>query len=153
MTRPTKNKNENGFTLIEILVAIAILAFAILGIMAVLPSGYAQITSAGRVSMINHFGQDTIDSLRALPYSDVTNLSAGIHPTAAPFKPSYTKPDGTTGSDYSVTWYVETATPASGVKKITVEVGHQLYSSGWTKYSSSDVPDQRTGHFVTYVSQ
>jgi prepilin-type N-terminal cleavage/methylation domain-containing protein len=142
-----------GFTLIEILIAIGILAFAILGVMALLPAGYTQITSAGRVSSLNHFGQDTIDSLRALPYSDAVNLSAGIHPTTAPLIPSYTKPDGTTGTDYSITWYVQTATPAAGMKKITVEVGHQLYKSGWTKYSTDEVPDQRTARFVTYVTQ
>ena len=149
-------KEQEGFSLIEILVAIAILAVSILGIMAVLPSGYREITSAGRVSTLNHLAQLKIDQLKATPFSS-SDLDAGLHPTPTPpWRPSYTDANGDTAyGSYSVTWFVQDDTPISGVKTIQVEAGFELwdYSSPPGLINSSETQDQRIVRLVTFISQ
>jgi prepilin-type N-terminal cleavage/methylation domain-containing protein len=86
-------KNDEGFSLIEILIAIAILAVVSLGIMALLPNGYVQITNAGRKATMDHIAQKNLDYLRSIPVSH-TDLTAGTHTT-------------TTGmTNFSVSWIV-----------------------------------------------
>ncbi|HEY4491435.1 MAG TPA: prepilin-type N-terminal cleavage/methylation domain-containing protein, partial [Acidobacteriota bacterium] len=88
---------QEGFSLIELLVAIAILSVAIIGIVALLPTGYSQIGTAGRISTMNHLGQQKLDQLRTLDFEDA-NLTAGTHPTGGesfPERPSYIAEDGT----------------------------------------------------------
>jgi prepilin-type N-terminal cleavage/methylation domain-containing protein len=67
-----------GFTLIEVLVVVVILAFVALGIIALLPNGYKQITTAGRISVLNHLGYQQLDTL--IRISAVTHF-AGLSKT------------------------------------------------------------------------
>ena len=73
-------KREEGFSLVEILLAIVILAVVCLGILALLPNGFKQITNAGRTATIDHIGQMKLDYLRSIPVTH-WDLSAGSHPT------------------------------------------------------------------------
>jgi prepilin-type N-terminal cleavage/methylation domain-containing protein len=120
--------NEDGFTLIELLIAILILAVGILGVVGLLSSGYNQVGTSGRVSAMNHLGQQKLDQLRRLPYSDA-NLTDGLHPTSGPER--YTVLDGSGNNvyvEYTVRWDVEDDTPQADMKRVVVEVGHQLYN-------------------------
>src|SRR3990172_1582378 len=115
---------QEGFSLIELLVAIAILSVAIMGIVALLPTGYSHINTAGRISTMNHLGQQKLDQLRTLDFEDA-NLTAGTHPTGGesfPERPSYIAEDGTDiYDDYTITWEVtddaegETGTMKTGI--------------------------------------
>jgi prepilin-type N-terminal cleavage/methylation domain-containing protein len=137
---------NKGFTLIEILVVVLILAFVSLGIMALLPSGYQQITNAGRLSTMNHLGYEKLDELKALSYTHA-DLAEGDHPAsptnyrlAAPF-------DG-----YSITWTVDQDPPPfTGVKSVTVEVGYMLWNTDGTKVSAKNRFQLRQ-KFVTYIT-
>lgn len=120
---------ENGFSLIEILIAILILSLSILGIMAVFPAGYRHITSAGRISTINHIGQWKIDELRGTSLSD-SDLTAGTHTSTltAPY------------TDYSVSWQVTDNAPQANMKSVTVTVTY------------TGAQDPRTANFTLYLN-
>ena len=76
MTR--KNKKEKGFTLIEVLVGLVILAIGMLSIAAM------QITSIKGGSFSNHltqattYAQDRLENLKNRPYNDAA-LTSGHH--------------------------------------------------------------------------
>lgn len=147
MERTKERKKDKGFTLIEILIAILLLAFIALGIMALLPQGYRQITSAGRISSMNHIAQMQMDRLRSLPYGD-SDLNAGLHPTPTfPDWVTFTR-DGETQETYSVEWDVDENVPRTNMKSITVTVGHNIYGS-----ASGNPADQRSVTFHTYINR
>lgn len=152
-----KTKRDDGFTLIEILVAIVILATAILGIMALFPSSYRQITNSSRMSAINHLGRQKVDQLRAT-YFDDKDLADGLHPSTGasppetfPERVSYTNEWGNVYSDYSIEWVVDDGSPQADMKTITVTVGYGLYDSSGNP--TSNVQDQYSATFETYVSR
>lgn len=120
-----------GFSLIEILIAMAILGVAIIGIVGLLPGSYFRITQGGRVSVMTHLGQEKVDELRSLSFSD-SDLVAGTHPS--PFPAFYVIDDDT----YSVDWTVVDGrpgttpteyTPESNLKSAKITVGFMLYDS------------------------
>jgi prepilin-type N-terminal cleavage/methylation domain-containing protein len=137
---------NKGFTLIEILIVVLILAFVALGTMALLPSGYQQVTNAGRLSTINHLGYEKLDELKALGYSHA-DLTAGPHP-ALPTARRLTDPlfDG-----YSITWNVVDDTPFADVKAVTVEVGYMLWNTNGSPVTNNKF--QLRQRFVTYITR
>ncbi|MCI0412487.1 type II secretion system GspH family protein [bacterium] len=138
---------NKGFTLIEILIVVLILAVVALGIMALLPSGYQQITNAGRLSAINHLGYEKLDQLKALGYTN-GDLIDGFHPT-----PNLIRLDSDPEfKGYSITWNVDDAEPFTGVKKVTVEVGYMLWELDGSDYLVS-TKFQMQQRFVTYISR
>ena len=70
---------QEGFTLVELLVSIVILGVGIVGIMTLFPQSYRHVGNAGRLSIMNHLGQQKLDELKTLGYSD-TDLIDGTHP-------------------------------------------------------------------------
>jgi len=136
-------QNEKGFTLVEILATIAIMAIAILGIMALMPSGYKEITNAGQLSTMNHLGQMKLDQLRieGVSHPDLTN---GIHPGSIPEWPM--------GASelYSIKWTVTDNVPAANMKSIQVEVGYDMYEADGTPVTES--LNQRVYRFTTYIT-
>ena len=141
-------KQERGFSLIEILVAIVILAVVALGIMALLPGGYKQITNAGRSATINHLGQMQLDYLRSIPVSH-NDLTAGTHPTAGPLWPM---PNGT-ADKYSVEWIVEVYTPLSNARSVMVVVGYDIHNSDGSDKPSNEALEQKRAVFPTLITQ
>lgn len=138
---------NKGFTLMEILIVVLILAVVALGIMALLPSGYQQITNAGRLSAINHLGYEKLDQLKALGYTN-GDLIDGFHPT-----PNLIRLDSDPEfKGYSITWNVDDAEPFTGVKKVTVEVGYMLWELDGSDYLVS-TKFQLQQRFVTYISR
>jgi prepilin-type N-terminal cleavage/methylation domain-containing protein len=141
-----QRKNDRGFSLIEILLAIAILALVALGIMALLPGGYKQITNAGRSATLNHLGQMKLDHLRTLPLSH-TDLTDGNHPSVGPEWPLGTD------DKFTITWAVETYTPLTNSKSIIVEVGYDIYETDGSDKSSTRAIEQKRILFPTIISQ
>lgn len=147
-----------GFSLIEVLIAIAILSVAIIGIVALFPTSYSHIKSAGRISTMNHLGQQKLDQLRDLDFDDA-NLADGTHPTGGepfPERPSYIADDGTDiYDDYTITWEVRDDAEDEGddMKTVIVTVGHQLYDSDGDLLEASKVLHQQQLQFQTYISE
>lgn len=140
--------NEKGFTFIEILIAVFILAFITLSIMALLPTAYKQITNGGRLSIMNHLGHQKIDELKSLGTGHA-DLTAGTHPAAASDYRKLEQSDSQfTG--YSVVWRVSDDTPTTGVKTVVVEVGYMVYDTAGNPITNIF---QLKEYYATYLSQ
>jgi prepilin-type N-terminal cleavage/methylation domain-containing protein len=137
-----------GFTLIEVLVVVVILAFVALGIIALLPNGYKQITTAGRISVLNHLGYQQLDTLKSEGYSHA-DLLAGDHPIVIADR----RLTDTDLSGYSLRWIVEDNNPRTDVKKVVVEAGYMLYQTNGNPIPSSSQQFQMKQQFVTYIAQ
>ncbi len=76
------SNKSHGFTLIEVLIAMAIFSIGILGVAAMQTSSTRGNSAAGRVTSNLTWTADRIEALMALPYAHA-DLSAGNHSVAA----------------------------------------------------------------------
>ncbi len=124
------NRNEKGFTLIEVLVSMAIFAFGILAIINMqLLSAAINVKSRGMTEGIVA-AQNKIEELSSLPFNDAeladtdTNGAAGLDvfpPTdAAADNADHT--DVATNPRYTLFWNVEENKPFTGTKTVRVIV-------------------------------
>ena len=139
---------NKGFTLMEILIVVLILAVVALSTMALLPSGYQQVTNAGRLSTMNHLGYEKLDELKGLGYSHA-DLVSGSHPALA--TDYRLDADDANFTGYSITWTVQDNLPIAGVKTVTVEVGYMLWNTNGTAITSNNKSQLRQ-RFVTYIT-
>ncbi len=96
--------NEHGFTLIEVLIAMAIFSIGILGVAAMQTTAANGNSSARRVTNIANVAADYVERLISLPYNDLANGNDN------------------TGTEYSVNWTVTDDTPLTGTKTLQVTV-------------------------------
>lgn len=76
------SNQSQGFTLIEVLIAMAIFSIGILGVAAMQTSSTRGNSAAGRVTSNVTWAADRLETLMALPYTHA-DLSAGNHSVAA----------------------------------------------------------------------
>jgi prepilin-type N-terminal cleavage/methylation domain-containing protein len=145
---------EKGFTLVELLVAIVILAVGIIGIVTLFPQSYTHVGNAGRLSVMNHIGQKKLDELKTLSYNHV-DLLDGFHPSPGPVERiSYMDSSGKDiYKDYTIQWEVREDQPITDMKTIIVTVAHQLYNESNQPLDSAKAMNQKVIHFQTYVSE
>lgn len=98
-----------GFTLVEVMVAMTVLAVGLLFISGMIPTAYTNISMSGVDTRGLAFAQARLDSLRVEPWTS-TALTSGTHADAAP------------ATGYTCSYLVEDNTPMAGVKRITVTV-------------------------------
>ena len=114
-------RSSAGFTLIEVLVAIGILSFGMLG----LAVGAISITRGNKTAqfhtMATNMAQDKLEQLKATTVANVATCA-----TSCETAPTYL------GVTFTRTWNVAANTPAAGLSQITVTVQ-------WTDYSSHSV--------------
>ena len=111
-----KSKKDEGFTLIEVLIAISIFAIGMLAVATMQISAIKVNSNAGKITTRITWAQDKLEKLMALPYTDSQLQAAG-----SPFQE-------TTSDGYIVSWTVEDDPPSLdilGVKLITVTVTGQ----------------------------
>lgn len=116
-TEIRRSQNNEGFTLIEVLIAISIFAFGLLSVAAMQISAIQVNSTAGQITTRSTWAQDKLEELMALPYTDpllVDNNSAvGV-------MTNHTDTSPPTG--YTITWSVDNNNPVSSTKLITVTV-------------------------------
>ena len=70
-----RRAEHGGFTLIEILIGAAILAVALLAIANMFPTGYTNVTEAGRRTMALTGARQILEDMRSLPFDNLDFLN------------------------------------------------------------------------------
>ena len=116
-----KSQKDQGFTLIEVLIAISIFSIGLLAVATMQISAIRVNFTAGQITTRMTWAQDKLEELVALPYSDPWIEDLGDPPSGADTAGNAhqeTTPDGY----YIISWTVTNNTPISGTKLITVTV-------------------------------
>lgn len=100
-TRP----NSEGFSLIEVMIAITFLGIGLLAVAQMIPLGMAGVTQARVRTNAVQSAQQKLDELRAAEFTDAA-LTAG----------AYSETDG----KYTLDWTIADDTPVPGVKRLTM---------------------------------
>ena len=108
-TEKKKTSKESGFTLLEVIVAIAILGFGLLGVASMQIASIEGNDFAGSFSTGIAWATDRMEKLMVLSYS-ATDLTSGDHTDPSP-------PSG-----YTITWNVTDDFPISDTKRVIVTV-------------------------------
>lgn len=104
-------KNQKGFTLIEVMIAMTILSIGILGVAKMQISAMQGNSYASGLTEATSFAQNKMEELVGLAYDDLTDGSqAG---------------SGATGIQYSIFWNIAVNAPVANVKHIRVIVQWQ----------------------------
>jgi len=117
-TQMGKLKKEDGFTLIEVLIAITIFAVGLLAIAAMQNSAILMNSTAGKLTNLSTSGMDKIEELSALPYTDPWLETAGNPPGNDSAGNTHEEVSG----DYTISWTVIDDNPLTSTKNITVTV-------------------------------
>ena len=105
-------KKEDGYTLIEILIALTIFAIGLLAVAGMQTSAIRMNSTAGKLTNLGTWAMDKIEELSALPYSHSLLNSAG--------NPHQERLRG-----YTISWRVIDNHPVTNIKTITVTVTDQ----------------------------
>jgi prepilin-type N-terminal cleavage/methylation domain-containing protein len=112
LMRTTAKDNQEGFTLIEVLIAMAIFAVGILALAGLQVTYIGGNASAQMQTEATALGAQVIEHLKSLPFD-----AAELDSTANPHQP----PAGGNGP-YDVRWTVADNTPVNNAKTIDVTV-------------------------------
>jgi type IV pilus assembly protein PilV len=109
MVKPFASKKEEGFTLLEVIVAISILTVGLLGLATMQVTSIKGNFFASRVTEGSAVASDRLEKLFALPYTHA-DLSGGTHTDPSP-------PAGR-----SISWIVTDNSPLNNTKKVVMTV-------------------------------
>ena len=127
---PKKIGGEEGFTLLEVIAAISILTFGLLGVASMQTTSMRTNFTADRLTEGTIWAQDKLEELMALPNTD-SDLSEGSHGPQTVFSANNT---------YTIAWdvvdNVDPGSPVDNAKLITVRVTWQ--DKGVTKETRLD---------------
>ncbi len=106
------SKESRGFSLIEVLIALVILAISLLGMSALMARTTRNTSTGGHLTEAATFAQDQLEGVKVIPYA---NLVSG--PDPAP-------PRGSTGITYNrvLTVVPDVAPPNDTFRTVTVTV-------------------------------
>jgi prepilin-type N-terminal cleavage/methylation domain-containing protein len=105
------SRNRNGFTLIEILVALVILSIALLALAGLMVTTTKNNAAGGHLTEAATFAQDTLERLRVSPLSSI--------PTGVMIQNSCV---GSTGVLYTGSWRASVPNSSSTLDRISITV-------------------------------
>lgn len=106
------SKKENGYTLIEVLIALTIFAVGMLAVAGMQTLAIRMNSTAGKLTNLSTWGMDKIEELSALSYDDSLLDSAG-------------NPHQEILGNYTISWTIIDDNPVTNTKNITVTVTGQ----------------------------
>ncbi|MGB6012955.1 MAG: prepilin-type N-terminal cleavage/methylation domain-containing protein [Desulfobacterales bacterium] len=112
-------QNDAGFTIIEVVIAISILAVGLLGVAAMQTSAIQVNSAAGLMTTRMNWAQDKMEELKAQPFSDPWLEAAGNPPGVDSAGNTH---EQTTSDGYTVRWDIADNTPVPNTKRIVVTV-------------------------------
>jgi prepilin-type N-terminal cleavage/methylation domain-containing protein len=126
-----QNRRESGLTLVEMLIAVALLGIVLLGIAPLFIASVRSNYAANEYTSIHNLARDRLEQLMNLPVGD-PQLTVGVHPVSGNELPQFL-PDPTTGTlpstivnplqrSYEVTHY-RSSGGASGTPYTLTNVG------------------------------
>jgi prepilin-type N-terminal cleavage/methylation domain-containing protein len=123
-------RTDEGFSLIELIIAMTFFGMLMLGFLSLFPLGMRSVQKSGKMSIASSLAQDEIERLKALPRTD-PDLTAGTHVDAGnPIQ-----------GVYSRAWSVTDDVPLAGMKSIDLAVS----------YTDNGIP--RNVQISTYLSR
>jgi type IV pilus modification protein PilV len=115
-----KENNNQGFSLIEVLIAMAIFSIGIMAIAALQITSINSNSSARKITDVTYYAENQIETLMSLPWADA-DLTAGTHTEA-------------TADGYTIEWIVtDSDLDANGdadSKIIDLAVSHDAFNIG-----------------------
>ncbi len=111
-TRTIKSKKDEGFTLIEVLIAISIFAIGLLAVAAMQTSAIRGNFSAAQLTEVNTWGMDKLEELMGLPYTDPW-LDAAGNPPGLDTAGNTHQEDPPTADGFTVRWVITNGTTAA----------------------------------------
>ena len=115
-----RSKKDEGFTLIEVIVAISIFAVGLLAVAAMQTSAIRVNASAGQITELSTWGVDRLEELMVLPYNDPWLEVAGNPPSGT--DSAGNTHQVTTSNGYTVSWTIADNSPTQNTKLITITV-------------------------------
>jgi prepilin-type N-terminal cleavage/methylation domain-containing protein len=114
--RKLLQKNERGFTLVEVMIALGILSFGVLAVASMQSSALLGTSRSNSVTIATNIATDRMERLMAIPYDNLAVLGSGNNTDFpdAPALPLNMK-------DEDIKWSV-TAGPVASSLRITVSV-------------------------------
>jgi type IV pilus assembly protein PilV len=114
------SKNQQGFTLVEVVVALTVVAIGIMGLSIVFPTASRDVGKSGVRTKALQLAQEKMEYIHSLAYDD------------ADLDGTYEHNDSVNPIDnvYYRTWTVYEDDPIAGCKRVVVEVTWDTYTQG-----------------------
>lgn len=132
-----------GFTLLEVLVAMVILAIGLLGLAALQVIAIKGHAFGHQMSYATSLAQQTFEELNNLGFDD-----AALDPSGNPHTQTVA---GDRGVTYTATWNVQDDTPAADMKAVTLDITWDSLRLG--KASQTAAQRQTRATFTTVISR
>jgi prepilin-type N-terminal cleavage/methylation domain-containing protein len=110
-SRVDDRDRSGGFTLVEIIIAIALFGIGVLALAAVMPMGINRNNKAGQLSRASELVAARAEQFLATPYTE-PGLAPGTHDD----------PGNPYEDQYHVRWTVEEDQPIAYCKRVTIQV-------------------------------
>ena len=130
------SKEQSGFTLIEVMIALVILAVGILAL------GTMQIVSirsnafSSEMTYTSMLAQQKLEELKNLPSTD-TRLQAGNHPNGTETGNPWYQAQDNRGFTYNIGHNVQIDTPATNMTRISMTIQWQGSAPGQPSFTHS----------------
>jgi len=129
---PGRPGGGRGFTLIEILIGITILAVGLLGIAGMFSTAYVDINAGGKTTMAVTAARQIIEDMRLLPFANIVNVNAnGVNGVFDTNNPA-TQPNGGPERAMARKWRYLVAGSGTGWNFTAAEMAEwkSLYTGG-----------------------